>query len=65
MSGESNFAPRTLSITKIINNNVVVIIIVLSAVLSYAQVMFRFEDRQKQAPQHDHKQFSSVSALPQ
>nr|DAV00254.1 MAG TPA: hypothetical protein [Caudoviricetes sp.] len=41
--GEVLLRPSNLNITKIINNNVVVIIIVLSVVLSYTQVMFRFE----------------------
>ena len=35
-------------------------------VLSYMQVMFRFEGfSRKQAPHNNHKQISSVSALPQ
>lgn len=58
--------PSNLNITKIINNNVVVIIIVLGMVLSYMQVMFRFEELSRNKHlQHDHKQFSSVSAPPQ
>jgi len=58
--------PSNLNITKIINSNVVVMIIVFSVVYLNTQVMFRFEGSSRNKHlQHDHKQFSSVSALPQ
>ena len=57
--------PSNLSIIKIINNNVVVIIIVLAWFCHTRKLCSDLRVKQKQVPQHDHKQFSSVSALPQ
>ena len=63
-SGEVKARPSNLSITKIINSNVVVMIIVLAWLVSTRKLCSDLRD-QAETSTSRHKQFSSVSALPQ